>query len=172
MFDFQVVRKLRREAGMTITEMAERSGVSSAAISRMERNQGSVDLSTLFRVARALGITATELMALTESRTAQRVSADTYHSGNIAFRKVSYGNLNCFHTRLKAGERISRREVHQDEYEVCWALSGRVQFMLPDETHTLETGDALQFDAVLPHTYEALEDAELVMVHLQKKRRF
>ena len=72
----------------------------------------------------ALGITATELIALAESRTAQRVSETAYNSGNIAFRKISYGNLNCFRAELAAGEEVSRQEIHQDEYEVCWVIRG------------------------------------------------
>jgi hypothetical protein len=40
------------------------------------------------------------------------------------------------------------------------------------EQHTLSSGESVQFDAVLEHSYEILEDATLVIVHLTKQHRF
>ena len=31
---------------------------------------------------------------------------------------------------------------------------------------------SIQFDALLHHTYEALEDVEIILVHLRKGKRF
>ena len=43
---------------------------------------------------------------------------------------------------------------------------------LPDEKHELTSGEAIQFDAILHHTYEALENCEVVVIHLRKGKRF
>jgi hypothetical protein len=51
-------------------------------------------------------------------------------------------------------------------------LHGRVAITLPRERHVLAAGEALKFDAILEHTYEILEDAELTIVHLTKQHRF
>ena len=41
-----------------------------------------------------------------------------------------------------------------------------------DESHELTAGQSIQFDALLPHSYEALENTECIIVHLKKPKRF
>ena len=73
---------------------------------------------------------------------------------------------------FRSGARVSRPEIHGDDYEVCWVRRGHVRLSLPDERHELGPGEALQFDAILEHTYEALEPSEVVILHLHKGKRF
>jgi len=88
------------------------------------------------------------------------------------FQNVNYGNVECYHGFGGKGATVSRPEIHHDDYEVCWVLGGSIRIVLPHETHDLKVGDALQFDAVLEHTYEALEACEIVILHLNKGKRF
>ncbi len=172
MFDFSVVRELRKREGMNIAELSRRSGVSAAVISKLERNQTQAELETLFKLSRVLGLNATDILALAESRTAQRENATEHQTGGFNFREIRYANVRCLSGTAPAGARISRPEVHRDDYELCWVLKGRVRFTLPDETHDLAAGNALQFDAILDHTYEALEDSEILILHIRKDKRF
>jgi quercetin dioxygenase-like cupin family protein len=55
---------------------------------------------------------------------------------------------------------------------VCWVLKGKLLFHLPYENNVLEAGDAIQFDALFEHTYEALEDSEFIILHLRKGKRW
>ena len=172
MFDFSVVRELRKREGMNIAELSRRSGVSSAVISKLERNQTQAELETLFKLSRVLGINVTDIVALAESRTAHRENATEHESGGFRFQEIRYGNIRCLFGHARAGARVSRPEVHRDDYEVCWVLRGRIQFSLPNETHELASGCALQFDAILDHTYEAMEDSEMLILHIRKDNRF
>ncbi len=172
MFDFSVVRDLRKREGMNIAELSRRSGVSAAVISKLERNQTQAELETLFKLSRVLGISATDIVALAESRTAHRETATAHESGGFRFQEIRYGNIRCLSGSAPAGARVSRPEVHRDDYELCWVLRGRVRFTLPNEVHDLASGGAIQFDAVLDHTYEALEDSEILILHLRKDKRF
>lgn len=172
LYDFSVLRELRKSKRLSIAEVSSRCGVSPAVISKLERNQSVAELETLFRLARVFGMSATDLLALAESRTAHKKSATVHRAGGFVFDTIQYANVHVQHARAKAGATISRPEVHRDDYEVCWVLSGKILFRLPAETHTLEPGDAIQFDAILDHTYEALEDCELIIIHLRKDKRF
>ena len=71
-----------------------------------------------------------------------------------------------------AGSKVSRPKIHQDDYEVCWVIKGHMKFYLPNETLELKAGDAIQFDALLEHTYEAIKDSEFLIIHLRKEKRF
>ncbi len=172
MYDFAVVRDLRKRAGLTIRELAERSAVSQAVISKLERNQSRAELETLFRLARALGINTTELLGLAEKQTAQTIVESHHRSDGFTFRQIEYGNLTCLLGTASAGGWVSRSEVHADLYELCWCLAGEIQLTLSTESRRLKSGDATQFDAILEHSYEAVTDCRLLIVHLTKDKRF
>lgn len=172
MFDFSVVRELRKREGLTLGDVSRRSGVSVPVLSRLERNQSVAEIETLFKLSRVFGMNAADLLALAESRGAHHASETRHKSGGFEFREVRYGNALCLHGRAKAGSTLSRPEMHGDDYEICWVLKGRLRIRLPHEVHDLATGRAIQFDAILEHTYEALADCEIVIVHLRKGKRF
>jgi transcriptional regulator with XRE-family HTH domain len=172
MYDFAVVRDLRKRAGLTIRELAERSSVSQAVISKLERNQSRAELETLFRLARVFGINTTELLGLAEKQTAQTIVESHHRSDGFTFRQIEYGNLTCLLGTASAGGWVSRSEVHADLYELCWCLEGEIQLTLSTESRRLKSGDATQFDAILEHSYEAVTDCRLLIVHLTKDKRF
>jgi quercetin dioxygenase-like cupin family protein len=43
---------------------------------------------------------------------------------------------------------------------------------LPHEAVEVGAGESLQFDAIQEHSYEALEDSRLILVHLKKGMRY
>ncbi len=171
-YDFSVLRTLRKRDGLTIAALSERSGVSPAVISKLERNQTSAELSTLFSLGRAFGLSATDLICLAESRTAHRVGESSHTTGGFAFREIRYGNLRLLFGEGRAGGKAQKPEIHGDDFETCWVLEGCVSVTLPDEKHVLKAGECIQFDAVLEHTYEVIEDARILIVHMKKEKRF
>ena len=172
MFDFTALRDLRKRRQLTIQDVSARSGVSAAVISKLERNQTSAALDTLFKLGKAFEMSATDLLALAEGRTSHKQEAESYESGPFEFKRVRYNNATVIHGHGKTGEQLSDPKSHKDDYELCWVLSGRIRIELPNEKHELGPGDALQFDAVLHHSYEVLEDCEVVIVHQAKAKRF
>ena len=172
MYDFSVVREFRKRAGLTIQALSGLTGVSPAVISKLERNQTAAELGTLFKLARAFGMNSGDLLMLAENRTAHRCSETSHRSGDFEFREVRYANCRMLMGRGSVGGRVSEPKVHQDDFEICWALSGRVRICLPNEQHELGAGECVQFDAILPHTYEVIEDCRILITHLRKDKRF
>ena len=171
-YDFSFLRELRKRDTLTIGDVSARCGISSAVISKLERNQTSATLETLFRLSRVFGMTTTELIALAESRTAQIATAERHHAGGFMFQGVRYGNIRVLYGSAPRGARLSRPEAHRDDYEICMILAGSLTLVLPDEKHDLAAGQAIQFDAILLHTYQVIEDCRLVIIHLRKDKRF
>lgn len=170
--DFSVVRELRKRAGLTLADVSERSGISVAVLSKLERNHNLIELETLYRLARTFGLSASDLLGLAENCVAHSKRAERYSSGPFDFERVSFKGSDIFYASARAGERLSKPEAHGDEFEICWVREGLVRIELPREQHQLGPDDALKFDAALHHTYEILQDAELVIVHLTKTHRF
>lgn len=172
MYDFTILRALRQREKLNIADVSAKSGVSSAVISKLERNQTVPALDTLYRIARVFGMHPSDLLKLAESRSASFRHATKHRSSGFLFSEVRYGNIRCLMGTATAGDRVSRPKIHLDDYEVCWVLEGHLRFSLPQETHELRAGDAIQFDAILEHTYEAMEDTKFLIIHLQKEKSF
>lgn len=172
MYDFGIVRSLRKRRGWTIAHLASLAGVSSAVISRLERNESRAELETLFRVSRAFGVGTPELLSLAERPLAHVIRESAHESEGFAFREIAYGNVRCLLGSASASGWVSRPDVHADQYELCWCLSGTVRIALPAETHVLEAGSAVQFDAIIEHSYEAVTNCRLLIMHLTKEKRY
>ncbi|MGC9452941.1 MAG: helix-turn-helix domain-containing protein [Oceanipulchritudo sp.] len=172
MFDFSILREIRKREGLTLEEVSHRSGLSIAVISRLERNQTSAELETLYKLGRVFGMSATDLLALSESRMAHLKGEESYRSDGFQFRVIRYANHACFLGEAKAGAHIRKPEIHHDDHETCWVIEGKVRLGLPHETVELSTGQSLQFDAIQEHSYEAVEDSKLILVHLKKGKRY
>ena len=170
--NFSVLRDLRNAHDMSIAELSEKSGISSSIISKLERNLCVPEMKSLYRIARTFGMTLTDLVALAENRMSHQVNAQKYKNGIFDFERVVYNNMRCMHAFAPAGAKLSAPELHRDDYELCWVLNGKLLFRLPDESHELTVGQSIQFDALLPHSYEALENTECIIVHLKKPKRF
>lgn len=171
-FDFSVLRRLREQHELTLAALSEASGVSLGVISKLERNQQSAELDTLYRLARAFGLSATDLLAMAESPLAHRTAEKPYRSGEFRFRQVRYANVVALLGSAPAGARVNRPEIHHDDTEVCWVTAGKLRLSLPHEQCVLEAGESIQFDAIQQHTYEALADSEFIILHVRKDKRY
>ncbi len=172
MYDFAVLRALRKREGLTMQTVSERSGISVAVISRLERNQSVAELETLYKLGRVFGMSATDLVALAEAPLAHRKRAARYRSDGFEFEKLEYANTSAFYGNASRGARVSRPEIHRDDTEICWVISGRVRLQIAHETYDLIDGESVQFDAIQEHTYEALEDSRLILLHIRKDKRY
>ena len=157
---------------MTLEDVSQKSGVSIAGLSKLERNQNMIELDTLYRLARVFHLSATDLLSLAESCSAQSEEAQFYESGPFIFERVQFKGISCFRATAKAGDSLSKPEAHGDEFEICWLRKGRIRISLPREKHILGPGHALKFDAALEHSYEILEDSEMTIIHIEKTHRF
>jgi transcriptional regulator with XRE-family HTH domain len=171
-YNFEILRYLRKQHGMTIHALAKKSGISFAVISKLERNQTNPSLNTVQQIAQALDISATELISMAEIKTSQGRKEESYASDGFQFRKVQYNNMALILASASAGKKTSRPEVHEDDTEVVFVNSGKVKLLSTMGDFTLKKGDSMQFDAIFKHTYQALSDCELVIVHMRKNRTF
>jgi transcriptional regulator with XRE-family HTH domain len=170
-YDFSILRSLRKAQGFTIADIAQSSGISTAVISRIERNQAVPELDTLSRLGKAFGISATDLLGLAEFRTAQVTHSQHYVSGGFQFQHINFMNIQCFLGSAMAGGAVNRPEVHHNDHEIVWVLQGSIEMILNEERHVLKEGDAMQFDAVLSHTYKALSDCRILTMHIRKGKQ-
>ncbi len=172
MYDFSILRKLRKREGLNIADVSNKSGVSAAVISKLERNQSVAELETLYKLSRVFGINCADLIALAEHSSAHKVTASSHTTNEFHFSEIHYSNIRCLYGKAKAGAKASKPKIHHDDFELCWVLKGKLMFYLPNETVELNAGESIQFDALLEHTYEAVENCEIFISHIKKSNRY
>ncbi|MBL8027563.1 MAG: cupin domain-containing protein, partial [Fibrobacteres bacterium] len=93
-------------------------------------------------------------------------------SEGFNFRRVIYNNAKVVCVSGKKGSSLAHPEVHENDTEIVFVQKGRVTVTLPSGERTLSEGESIQFDALLGHTYEIVEDCEMVIVHTRKEKKF
>lgn len=167
------LRKLRKERGWRLEDLAERTKLSRPYLSRLESGERQPSLTALFSLAQAYGV---QFSSLFESEPAAekgvivRANSNSVQKGNgLLYTHLSATswvfNLQPLRVVVPAEREGSVLYKHEGE-QWMHVLSGKLSLKLADEEFVLETGDSAHFDADTPHRLTALEsrDAEIILV--------
>jgi len=164
-YNFAILRDLRKTRNLSITDLAKKCGVSYVALSKLERNQGNPELKTLDRIAKALGITTSNLLALADKqRPIQASEQSAKILGKATCRFVNLDGTRIFVIRAPKGAGGSEGAMHNDDYERCFVIEGRLKINVRESQYTLGAGDGLVWDSLYDHAYEALEPTTFIKV--------
>ncbi|PZQ85730.1 MAG: XRE family transcriptional regulator [Ancylobacter novellus] len=173
------VKGLRSRAGLTIKQVADRSGISPSAISKIENNLLSPTYDNIIRLAQGLGVDISELFStagkqaphgrrsLTRAGQGDHIRTRTY-SFEMLCSDLTAKRMQPMKARLRAHEArdFGTLVAHAGE-EVVLVLKGRVtlltEFYAPV---TLEEGDSVYFDSTMGHALlsAGAEEAEIFWV--------
>jgi len=156
-------REYRKDLGLTVSELAERAGVSKGMLSKIENGLSSPSLSTLARLAAALSVPVTAFFrGLEEEREALYVKAgqglDIVRDGTRAgHRYQMLGSSRGQHRRIEPVlvTLLERSEIfplfQHPGTEFIYMLSGVMEYGYGSLRYTLEPGDALELDGEVTH---------------------
>lgn len=148
------LKSLRATAGLTLDQLAERSGVSRAMISRIERAETSPTAALLARLCEGLGLTLSAFFAPEDrpstplSRHAEQRLWRDPTTGYLR-RSVSPpgmpGTVDIVEVEFPPGARVSfpPREDSRSITQHVWLFEGMLDMVMPGETHQLMPGDCL-----------------------------
>jgi transcriptional regulator with XRE-family HTH domain len=143
----------RHARGLSGGALADRSGVSRAMISKIERGETQPTAALLARLAAALGMTLSELVARGEQdqqRLVRHHDQPTWTDPDTGYvrRAVSPtagGPLELVEVELPAGaEAAFPAAAYALTHHQIWVLAGRLTFREGEVEHDLATGDCLQ----------------------------
>lgn len=149
--------KIERESrGWSLSELAERSGVSRAMIHKIERTESSPTATVLGRLSGAFSLSMSTLLARAEMpegrllrKQDQPVWVDPV-SGYVR-RHVSPRSelpLDLVHIDLPAGAQIPMpASAYAFQRQLIWILRGSLVFLEGETRHELQEGDCLQLGA-------------------------
>jgi transcriptional regulator with XRE-family HTH domain len=162
------VRALRRERGWTLEHVAERSGVSRAMISKLERGEKNPTLVVAAKVAEGLGVSLSRLLGMEERRSvvvvpreARMVMRDPETGFERQLLSPRFGGLEFIRNVVPEGSTSGEFPPHRrgvEEYVVV--QKGRLRVVLGEEEHVLEEGDAAYFEADVAHRFDNAGEGE------------
>ena len=166
------MRRVRRERGLTLEEVAGEVGASVAHLSRLESGTRQPSLDGLLRVAAALGVEAGDLLEASEEpgpgTVVRGATSPIYEANGVSFQSLTPEagpeGLAAMKIVFPADRNEPGLKEHEGE-EWIYVLSGRLRLTLGDEATVLEPGDAAYFNGLLPHRWDVLgEDAAEMLV--------
>jgi transcriptional regulator with XRE-family HTH domain len=164
------VRALRRERGWTLELLAERSGVSRAMISKLERGEKNPTLVVAAKVAEGLGVSLSQLVGIEERREVvvvprgrRMVMRDPETGFERQLLSPSFGGRGVEFIRNVVPEGSTSGEFppHRrgvEEYVVV--EKGHLRAVLGGEEYLLDEGDAAYFEADVAHRFDNAGEGE------------
>lgn len=175
----RAIRHLRHRRGLTLDELAERAGLSPSFMSLVERGRSSLALTSLFSVARALGVDVGELLPAREARHPGHHGCEVTREWAKTLTPVRVGDRDYRFLSAEIDGRILEpllvtvrptlsKEVsyaHEGE-EFAWVVAGQVIYEVEGHEHILRGGDSIHVDSSRSHSLrnESGEDATILWV--------
>ncbi|HEY0188385.1 MAG TPA: helix-turn-helix domain-containing protein [Cellulomonas sp.] len=160
------LRRLRRDAGLTLDALAERTGLSASTLSRVEHGLRRPTLDLLLPLARAHRVSLDQLIA------APATGDPRVHLTPLRRRRDSVvipltehpGRVQVFKEVVGPGK--APRLVTHEGYEWLYVLSGRLRLLLGTDDRDLGPGEAVEFDTREPHWFGSADDGPVEVLHM------
>jgi len=155
------LRELREARNISMRALATRSGLSANALSMIERGRASPSVSTLYKLADALGVSITAFFGSDIER--QRVvylKAD--QRARVSFTRGVFeglggeqfaGRVEPFMLTLESNANSGPRSMTHTGHEFVFCLRGRLEYQVERQVYELSSGDSLLFAARLKHKW-------------------
>jgi transcriptional regulator with XRE-family HTH domain len=167
------LRRLRKQRGLTLTELAAATGISKSTLSRLESGQRRPSLELLLPIAQAHQVPLDDLVGAPEigdprirlrprARNGRVVVPLTQQTGGVSAWKVVIPP--------EAGEPTLRTHAG---YEWLYVLSGQLRLVLGEHDLTMGPGEVAEFDTRVPHWFgpAGAEPVELLSLHRSRGER-
>jgi transcriptional regulator with XRE-family HTH domain len=171
------VKALREAMDLSLRDLSERSGVSAPMLSQVERGETSPTLQIAARIAAGLELRLSQLLRLDEDgmvtvvrREERRKGGADGHRYEILTPPLPGQRAEVSRHALAPGASTGGPgdpPMHEPgSRETAVVEAGTVTLIVDGASHDLRTGDAVTFDADLPHHFEnhGKEDAALLAV--------
>jgi transcriptional regulator with XRE-family HTH domain len=167
------VKTLREQKGLSLKDLADLTGFSTALLSQMENHLVSPSLGTMIKLAKALGVKVGDFLGETEGEPFAIVRKDERKTVSRFASKegVKYGyfyealgfekknrHMEPFMVTLEpATVKTSKTSVHDGE-EFIFVLEGAMEVILGNHTDVLYPGDSIYYDSNIPHRVQCHQD--------------
>ncbi|MCB2185305.1 MAG: cupin domain-containing protein [Deltaproteobacteria bacterium] len=161
----QRISRFRQEKGLSLGDLAQRTGLTEEVLAEIEADTASPPLGTLVKLGRALDMKLGTLISSGEERAYTVVRADERQAMSrfAAQRGTKYGYTYehlAPHKNNRAMEPflVTLQPVHEDVppsahegQEFIFVLEGEMEALVEDAREVLTPGDSIYYDSNVPH---------------------
>ena len=168
------IKRWRRERGMTLATVAQRSGLNVGYLSQIENDKASPSLSCLSSIGRALDVPIawfllSDVPAPRVVRASERPATET-DIGRAEFVDGRMSrDVSIVEATAHPGARVGAHAHAGDEHHVIL----RGHYRLTQGEHVVEAGpgDYVAWDGAIPHEVEVIgdDDASMLIVRIQQR---
>ena len=156
------LRDLRNARNISMRALATKSGLSANALSMIERGKTSPSVSTLYKLADALGISITSFFGSdTERKQVVFLKAD--ERSRVSFTRGVFeglggeqfvGRVEPFLLTLENSANSGSNNMSHTGHEFVFCLRGQLEYQVERQIYQLSAGDSLLFAAQLKHRWK------------------
>ncbi|WFU83246.1 cupin domain-containing protein [Bradyrhizobium sp. CIAT3101] len=161
----ETVRLLRQRAGLSIQDVANKTGLSNGMISQLERARAMPSIRTLRLLSIALEVPISYFFETSDpaadvqryivrknNRRLLRLTA----SGVVkeALTPEGKGQLELYELTLNPGASSGTDFLQHTGEKAGYILSGSLRLWLDNQAHVLEAGDSFRFPSIVPHMFD------------------
>jgi len=155
------LRQLREARGISMRTLATKSGLSANALSMIERGKTSPSVSTLYKLADALGVSITAFFG-PETEKKQVVFLKSDERTRMSFTRGVFealggeqftGRVEPFMLTLESGAMSGPHSIVHTGHEFVFCLRGHLEYHVEKQVFNLAAGDSLLFASKLQHRW-------------------
>jgi transcriptional regulator with XRE-family HTH domain len=155
------LRELREARGISMRTLATKSGLSANALSMIERGKTSPSVSTLYKLADALGVSITAFFGA-ETEKKQIVFLKSDERTRMSFTRGVFealggeqfsGRVEPFMLTLESGASSGPHYIVHTGHEFVFCLRGQLEYYVEKQVFLLSAGDSLLFASKLQHRW-------------------
>ena len=147
------LKQLRAHRGLTLTALAESTGISKSTLSRLETGQRRASLELLLPLAQAYRVPLDDLVGAPEVGDPRvRLKASKRNGRTVLPLTRQPGGVQAWKIVVPVSNSIPKPKTHEG-YEWLFVLSGRMRLVLGDHDLVLGPGEVAEFDTRVPHWF-------------------
>jgi transcriptional regulator with XRE-family HTH domain len=155
------IKSIRKKKGLTLQELAEKSGISATAISAIERNVSSPTVSTLSCIGKALAESLSSLLGEVEIKYALTRAGDRKKLAtgirNVDFQSLASGipgqKFHPMLSTLKPEATSGEDFINHRAEDFLFVIKGGLEVEMNGERIQLAEGDSLYFPGNVPYRW-------------------
>ena len=147
------LKRLRAQRGITLTALADATGISKSTLSRLETGQRRASLELLLPLAHAYRVPLDDLVGAPEVGDPRiRLTPRRVHGRTVVPLTRQPGGVQAWKIVIPARRTEPEPKAHEG-YEWLYVLSGRMRLILGDHDLILGAGEVAEFDTRIPHWF-------------------
>lgn len=179
------IREKRKQLGITINEISNRTNLTSSFISQFERGRTKASMTSIIKIVESMGLTMSSLFE--EQQITQIITPNTRTNNTVITEipylvrkgdrpKLSYpvtpndvmfdyllthptNNLQVYISELHPMDSCIEKYVQNGTEEFILILEGRFEIQIEENNYILNPGDSLTFNCKLSRTWKNISDS-------------